>query len=257
MSEQYVDVPGGKIYVKCWMLAIQNERAPVVLFHDSLGCVEMWRDFPRFLCESSGRTVIAYDRLGFGRSSKRQELPSAHFVREEVEFYFPNLLKALAIKRFVLFGHSVGGAMAVACAAHFASDCTAVITESAQAFVEDRTRQGILKAKLDFENPERFGKLEKYHGDKTKWVLDAWIEVWLSDEFSEWSLQNDLPKMRCPSLVIHGDKDEYGSLKFPEMICALAGGSTEKQIIQNCGHVPHREKQELILSLSDTFLRGH
>jgi pimeloyl-ACP methyl ester carboxylesterase len=46
----------------------------------------------------------------------------------------------------VPFGHSVGGAMAVATAARIPDRCAAVITESAQAFVEDRTVAGIRAA---------------------------------------------------------------------------------------------------------------
>lgn len=98
--------------------------------------------------------------------------------------------------------------MAVVCAGRLSEHCEAVITEAAQAFVEDRTRQGILQAKADFEAPRIFEKLEKYHGDKTKWVLNAWINVWLSNEF-DWNLESDLPQMKCPTLVIHGNKDEY------------------------------------------------
>jgi len=51
--------------------------------------------------------------------------------------------------------------------------------------------------------------------------LDAWIKVWLSGEFANWSLKENLPKMHCPSLVIHGDNDEYGSIQFPELILKL------------------------------------
>ncbi len=253
-SELFVDVPGGEVYVKQWTPKSVRKEVPIVLLHDSLGCVAMWRDFPSMLCESTGRMVIAYDRLGFGQSSPRQELPSVRFVSEEAETYLEPLLKGLGVEKFSLFGHSVGGAMAVLCAGKFDKRCEAVITESAQAFVEERTRQGIIQAKADFQNPKVFEKLQKYHGDKTQWVLDAWIKIWLSKEFADWTLKFDLPKMKCPVLAIHGDKDEYGSVSFPEMICKFAGGRAEKQIILDCGHVPHREKQELILNLARRFL---
>lgn len=252
--EQFIEVPNGKIYLKTWEPNETINETPLILLHDSLGCIDMWRDFPSQLCEKLGRRIIAYDRLGFGKSSKRDNLPSIRFVNEEAELYFPFILEALGVKKFILFGHSVGGGMAIVCAGQFPKNCEAVITVSAQSFVEDRTLQGIIKAEEDFKNPKIFEKLEKYHGDKTNWVLNAWIKVWLSEEFETWSLKEALPKMVCPALVIHGDKDEYGSLRFPEMICELAGGTTNKKIILNGGHVPHRENPQLILEMVSNFL---
>ena len=47
---------------------VESPKPPIVLFHESLGCIELWRDFPRKLSQITGREVIAYDRLGFGQS---------------------------------------------------------------------------------------------------------------------------------------------------------------------------------------------
>lgn len=254
--ELLTDVPGGKVYVKIWRSCTKNNQPPVILLHDSLGCTDLWRYFPFLLCEKSGRTVISYDRLGFGRSSKREKIPSLNFVAEEAEVYIPALLDSLEIDKFMLLGHSVGGAMGLTCAGKKNETCLCVIAESSQTFVETRTRLGILQAKSEFEDPDIFKRLEKYHGDKTQWVLDAWIKTWLSDEFSEWSLEDALPKVKCPTLVIHGDQDEYGSLRFPEMISECVTGPSIKKIIPDCGHVPHREKPELILDLVIDFMKN-
>lgn len=253
-TEEFVTILKSKIYVKRWYPSEKSNTIPLILLHDSLGCVEMWRDFPRVLSEKLGCEVIAYDRLGFERSSSRSELPSLRFVNEEAEVYLPTLLARLGVKKFNLFGHSVGGAMAVVAAHHFADQCEGVITESAQAFVEERTLRGIAQAKVEFENPIIYAKLEKYHGEKTKWVLDAWIKVWLSPAFKSWSLKDELPKVKCPLLSIHGDRDEYGSIQFPEMICASTGGPAVKHILLNCGHNPHREQPEAVLQIVEEFL---
>src|SRR5690348_3564667 len=96
-KEHFVEVPGGKVYVKTWSPRGGVRSHPIVLFHDSLGCVDLWRDFPSALCEKLDRTVIAYDRLGIGRSDKRIELPSVRFVEEEAEIYFPIIVNALRL----------------------------------------------------------------------------------------------------------------------------------------------------------------
>ena len=45
------------------------ERAPtLVLLHEGLGCVSMWRDFPEKLAQRSGYGVLVYSRPGYGKS---------------------------------------------------------------------------------------------------------------------------------------------------------------------------------------------
>ena len=56
--------------------------------------------------------------------------------------------------------------MAVNVAARHASDCRALITESAQAFAEDRTVAGVADAKRGFAEPGQLDRLKKYHGEK-------------------------------------------------------------------------------------------
>ena len=60
-----MDTAKGRLYARRWDPA---GGAPIVLFHDSLGCVALWRDFPEQLASETGRSVVAYDRLGFGLS---------------------------------------------------------------------------------------------------------------------------------------------------------------------------------------------
>lgn len=248
-----VDVPGGSVFVRRWNLG-HNSRPPIILLHDSLGCVELWRDFPEALATAASRDVIAYDRLGFGKSTPRRELPSIDFIFEEGATFFPAIQQALGITRFSLLGHSVGGAMAIVIAALQREACEAVITESAQAFVEPLTLSGIRAGKAQFGAPEQFAKLAKWHGEKAQWVLDAWTEVWQSPEFSSWNLDQHLGQVNCPVLAIHGDGDEYGSLEFPRRITSRVSGPSEMAILDNCGHVPHRERKEEVLGLISSFL---
>jgi len=217
--------------------------------------VETWKDFPQKLSERLGRTVVAYDRLGFGQSSPRHSRPSIHFVKEEATVYLPRILDQLKIEQCALLGHSVGGGMAISAAAHLRHRVTAIITEAAQTFVEDRTVQGLKRAQELFQDPNQIKRLEKYHGDKARWVLDAWIGVWLSPEFADWSLLHELPLVQCPTLAIHGDQDEFGSNAFPESIIRLSAGPSQSLLIPDCKHVPHREKPDIVLDEVARFLK--
>ena len=246
--EAWVNTAHGRIFVKRWSLAASPGRhAPIVLFHDSLGCVELWRDFPAQLALATGREVFAYDRLGFGRSDPHPHRLDGRFVGDEAQGGFRSLREQLAIERFVAFGHSVGGGMAVACAAAYPADCRALITESAQAFVEDRTIEGIRDAEQVFAQPGQHDRLRRYHGDKAAWVLSAWVDTWLAPDFSSWNLDDDLRRVRCPVLAIHGDGDEFGSARHPERIAKLTSGHSTMLLLPQCGHVPHREKSDVVI----------
>lgn len=250
----WVDHPDGRIFVRDWLVPAPRVASPIVLFHDSLGSVELWRDFPALLCAATGRRVIAYDRLGFGRSAALTGRPALDFVAAEAHTVFPVLRAQLGFERFVAFGHSVGGGMAVHCAAAFAADCVALITESAQAFVEERTVQGIKAAREAFRDAGQLQRLGRYHGDKAHWVLQAWIDSWLDPAFADWSLAAVLPQVGCPLLAIHGAEDEYGSVRHPQMIGELSGGPARVEIVEDTFHVPHRECPEHVLALVADFL---
>ena len=169
----------------------------------------------------------------------------------------PRLIEALGVGMFVPFGHSVGGGMAIATAARWPEHCTAAVTESAQSFVEDRTVAGLHAAKADFARPGQVERLARYHGEKARWVLDTWLETWLDPDFAAWRLDVDLRGVRCPTLALHGDRDEYGSVQHPERIARLTQGPSRAVILDGCGHVPHREQTARVLDEVARFLSPH
>ncbi|MDY0164561.1 four helix bundle suffix domain-containing protein [Desulfobotulus sp.] len=257
VEEYRIEIPeNGHLYAKKWLPEKCLFPIPLVLLHDSLGCVALWRDFPEILADRLSCPVIAYDRHGFGRSSARQKSPSLNFIEEEATHYFPLLKSAFCLSDYLLLGHSVGGAMAIAIAAQD-KECRAVVTLASQAFVEDRTRKGIEAAMEAFKKPGQPERLAKWHGSKAAWVFRAWTDVWLSEEFRSWSLAPYIGKVFCPVLAIHGDQDEYGSRAFPEFIAKKSGGISKMRILPACGHMPHREKTWEVLDAVASFVSGH
>lgn len=257
-NEVWLQHPHGRIFARIWSPASDRNKIltdiPIVLFHDSLGCVDLWRSFPAELSAATGHRVIAYDRLGFGRSDPRYDRLTMDFIAVEAKNFFPVIREQLHFTRFIAFGHSVGGGMAANCAAEFASDCEVLITESAQAFPEDRTLQGILVAKEQFKEHKQFQRLKKYHGEKAEWVLDAWTETWLHPAFASWSLESVMPRVLCPLLAIHGDLDEYGSTRHPKMLSQFCGGPSQVEIMPDIHHMPHRERSEMVIRLVSDFI---
>ena len=228
----------------------------IVMLHDSLGSVELWRDFPERLSSATGRPVIAYDRLGFGRSSLVRDMPSHDFVAEEASTGFAAVCRAFDIKHCVVLGHSVGGGMALQCAAQAPDVVTALVTISAQAFVEEQTREGIRAAKARFADAAHFERLIRYHGERARWVLDAWTQTWLNPSFTGWSMEAALPRVHCPVLALHGMLDEYGSAAHPARIAQSAGGPVQVELLSGLGHMPHREEPDTVVRHIASFLAG-
>ncbi|GAB6049399.1 alpha/beta hydrolase [Hydrogenophilus islandicus] len=258
-SDCFVPVEGGTLYVGQWLPESAQtggsaDGVPLLLLHDSLGSVGLWRDFPAQLAQALSRPVYAYDRLGFGRSSARAGRPPLSFIADEtVEGILP-VLDALSVERAIVVGHSVGGAMAVAAAAQAPQRVAGVVTIAAQAFVEERTLAGIRAAQAEFADPATFRRLERWHGEKARWVLNAWTETWLDPAFRDWSLVPFLAQLTAPLLAIHGDRDEYGSTAFPETIVTNASAPAEAVVLTDCGHLPHRERPDAVIAAIDRWV---
>ena len=97
-------------------------------------------------------------------------------------------------------------------------------------------------------------KLSKYHGEKARWVLEAWTETWLHPNFADWSLRSHLKNVSCPVLAIHGDTDEYGSVAFPKLIAEESLGRSQALVLEGFGHVPHKENPGVVLAATERFL---
>ncbi len=254
-----IATPRGHLFAKIWQPDTSRASAPppLILIHDSLGSVALWRDLPQKLVRATGRQVIAYDRLGFGRSDLRHDLPEPmRFITDEAQGDFRVVLDHFNITDFTALGHSVGGCMGIGVAAAYPDRCKALITLSAQTFIEPLCMSGIRAAKQDFARPGQVERLAKYHGNKTRWVLDAWTETWLAAEFSDWTLNATLARTICPILAIHGHDDEYGSVAHPQQIQKHASGPVTLALLENEGHFPHRGQEALVIENISGFLHG-
>src|SRR4051794_16144691 len=97
----------------------QGGRA-LVLLHEGLGSVGLWRGFPRALHDATGRRVIAFSRFGHGRSDRPPRPRTPAFFHEEALDVLPEVLGQLDVTQPVLVGHSDGASIALIHAAHHA-----------------------------------------------------------------------------------------------------------------------------------------
>lgn len=229
-------------------------RPTLVFLHDSLGCVELWRDFPAKLSQVAACNILVYDRLGYGKSDA---MPSwrrdSGYLLHEAKI-LGKLLRKLEIDQPILFGHSDGGSIALIAASLYPARIKAVIAEAAHIFVEEITLNGIRNAIESYEKTDLRQRLEKYHGSKTDMLFNAWTATWTSDFFRNWSIENTLGRIRCSLLVIQGEADEFGSLAQVDKTVAGVSGPVRKVILPHIGHTPHKENPQVTLEIARDFI---
>jgi pimeloyl-ACP methyl ester carboxylesterase len=230
-------------------------KPTIVFLHDSLGCIELWRDFPRKTGDLAGCNVLVYDRQGYGKSGAFTTSTRGNDYLEKEADVLKEVLEACGIHKAILFGHSDGGSIALIAAAKYPSYITGIITEGPHIFVEDITLQGIREAVASYHTTNLKEKLQKYHGDKTDALFRAWTKTWLSDEFRFWKIEHFLPYIKCAALVIQGEEDEYGSLKQVQGITNQVAGKATELIIPAIGHTPHKEAREVVMERSVGFIK--
>jgi pimeloyl-ACP methyl ester carboxylesterase len=250
-----IRLPGGRLEA---VRLVPRERRPglppVVFLHDGLGAVSLWRDLPDRICGALGREGLAFDRLGFGRSDPRPEAPGPRFLEVEATERLPEVLRQAEISRPVLFGHSDGGSIALLFAAAFPGVPAAIVAIAAHVFVEDVTLAGLDAAVEAWETTDLPDRLGRHHGDKAEAVFRGWSETWRDPGFRRFSAVEAIRTVRCPVLVIQGEKDEYGTVAQVEAIVSAVSGPVRSLVLPGLGHFPHREDPERILEETERFL---
>ena len=89
-----------------------NEAPTIVLMHEGLGCVALWRDFPQKLAAATGWGVFAYSRAGYGGSDPVDLPRPLDYMSREARFSLPAALEAIGFERGILLGHSDGASIA-------------------------------------------------------------------------------------------------------------------------------------------------
>lgn len=246
-----VTIRGVRLAVR--KLTFTKEAPTIVFLHDSLGCIAVWRDFPEQLAAAAGCNALIYDRQGYGESDKLIGDRTKGYLEHEAKVLL-EVLDHFELGRSVLFGHSDGGTIALIAAALQPERFLTVITEGAHVFVEDISLSGIKKAMDLYETTNLKQKLEKYHGDKTDKVFSIWADTWCSAEFRDWNMEQLLPDVKCPVLVIQGAEDEYGTEAQVHAIAANVSGKSEAHLIEGVAHTPHKHVPDRVIELCSGFI---
>jgi pimeloyl-ACP methyl ester carboxylesterase len=233
----------------------QSEDSPtIVMLHEGLGSVSTWRDFPALLATRTGAEVLVYSRYGYGRSAVRQETFGVDYMHIAALAELPELLTDLKIERPILFGHSDGASIALICGGAQPTKVGGIIVEAPHVFTEKLSVNSIAAIQESYESSDALRNLLSRHHADPEASFYGWNTVWQLPEFGNWNIEEYLPKIKCPTLVIQGAADEYGTIEQVDRIVAGNGGPVETLILEDCGHAPHRDQLQAVLVASKRFV---
>lgn len=231
--------------------------APTLVFlHEGLGCLPLWRDFPRAVVAATGCNAILYERYGYGGSEPLDGPLPADFMDHESAVVLPAVLEFFGVEKPVLLGHSDGGSIALMFAAAFPERVRAVIAIAAHAYVEETTLAGIRKIRAEFEADGRLAtRLRNYHGDNTEALIEGWTDVWLSPAFRGWTIESRLAAVKAPALILQGGNDEFATPEHLARIGRALGGPVTELLIEGAGHSPQREAEARVVEAITQFVK--
>jgi pimeloyl-ACP methyl ester carboxylesterase len=236
-----VESPTGQRLEYAWLGPSPAQAPTIVFLHEGLGSLSTWRDFPEALCRRTGCGGLVYSRAGHGRSDPLQAAHSTRFMHDEALVVLPFLLDAFEIHRPILFGHSDGASIALIHAGSGLGNPMALALEAPHVFVEAFNLASIERLCERFATTDLQAKLARHHGDNTEALFRAWTGIWLDPGFRDWNIEQDAARVRCPTLLIQGLEDEYGTTAQVERIAGALGGACETLLLADCGHAPHRK----------------
>lgn len=226
----------------------------LVLLHEGLGSISMWRDFPDALAAATSLPALAYDRHGHGQSEPLVVARPQGFLEVEAETTLPALLAAAGIGRPILVGHSDGGTIALLHAAAFPDRPVACIAEAAHVVLEPLTRAGVANVAERWRADPGFRERLRRHHAAAAALVEGWADVWLAPERAGWQMVDRLAAITCPVLVIQGHRDEHGTERQVRAIAEGVGGPAECFVVAGCGHVPHHEARQLVIERMAAFI---
>jgi pimeloyl-ACP methyl ester carboxylesterase len=253
----FLQVDGVRLEAR-WIGPPPSAAPTLVFLHEGLGSASLWRDFPDRLAGETGCGALVYSRAGYGKSDPVPLPRPIRFMHDEAAI-LPRVLAAAGVRDSILVGHSDGASISLIHAGliHAGGDpphLLGLILEAPHVFTEPHGLASIARIREAYRDTGLRERLARHHGANVDVAFRGWNDVWLDPAFAAWNLEEFLPAIRAPILVLQGEDDEYGTWEQVEAIRRQSGGPVAALAIPECGHSPHREQPETVLRAMAGFV---
>lgn len=229
-----------------------NKDKVVLLLHGWGGSLNSFRGLENFLKEN-GYSVINLDFPGFGNS----DLPREDFALEDYKKIVVEMLEFLELDKVSIVAHSFGGRVALLLASSTTFVDKLVLVDSAGIkpkfslnkffkqkrynFLKFLAKKGIIKRDLS-----KFGS-EDYRALPNQ-MKPVFVRIISQD------LTNCLDKIKCPTLIIWGEKDSSTPLYMAKKMHKKIADSG-LVVFKNAGHFSYLDYHNDFLIIVEYFLK--
>lgn len=231
--------------LECRFLGPAPEEAPtLVLLHEGLGSVGLWRDFPEKLQAATGLGVFVYSRAGYGGSGPDPLPWPIDYMERHAAEVLPGVLDAIGFQHGLLVGHSDGASIAALYAGtHSDPRVKGCALMAPHFFIEQICLDAIAEAKIAYEQGGLKPKLALYHGQNVDNAFYGWNASWLAEGFRAWDISHALRQCHKPLLVLQGLSDPYGTAEQARTVERHCPASVDVRLMEGTGHTPWREAE--------------
>ena len=200
---------------------------PILCISGALGTAnsDFFPQLEYFGREKSSYTIVGYDPMGYGNSR-----PPERNFESKTEIFFErdasdghSLMQALSFPKFSVLGWSDGGIAAMILAARFPEAVQKLVVWGANSYISDEdislfeNTRDVKKWSARMREPMEAMYGVTYFPKLWSDWLDAMIAIKLKTPDGD-LCKKDLPKIKCPTLVVHGAKDAMVPQFHPDYI---------------------------------------
>ena len=237
---------------------------PVLFLHGWLGSWRYW--FPTMEVVAENFRTYSFDFWGFG-DSRRKNTP------ESIQSYSDQVIRfmdELGIDRVQLVGHSMGGMVALKTAINYPDRITRVATVGAPIdgdslswllkltdrpfFADAFARMPWLRRRLfrfflgETSDPAVSEVIDDSVKSSANTLRRAVSSMWRTD------LRPELPRLRVPSLIVHGGRDDIVAPNQADLFDNVA--SAQVVMMPRSRHFPFLDEAELFNDVLLRFLKA-
>lgn len=227
----------------------------LVMLHEGLGSIGLWRDLPQRLHERTGCSVLAYSRHGNGFSSVLDGPRNARYMHDEGLIVLPALLEWARIDRPLILGHSDGASIALIFAGAYPLRAKGLVLLAPHVFVEPCSLHGIATIAQEYRAGPLRERMARHHRDVDR-TFFGWNDIWLDASFRDWNIEAYLPAITAPVIMVQGRNDEYGTMLALDAIERGLSVRADRIQLDRCGHSPQRDRPAAVESVIAAFAQA-
>ena len=258
-----------------WHVQVMGDGPALLLLHGTGAATHSWRALAPLLAEHF--TVVAPDLPGHGFTSGR---PAGGLAMAAMARGLEELLQALDVQPQAIVAHSAGAAIAVRMALDGHVEPVAIVGLDAALLPFPGLGAKLFPtlARLLFVNPfapSIFARMARTRGETARFLarstgsrIDAegvgcyerlfatpghcagaigMMSAWDLD-----SLKRDLPDLRAPLLLVHGERDSAIPIATARAAAATVGARVEA--LAGLGHLAHEERPDEVAAIIRQFV---